>query len=83
MGGYGSGRKKVHAITGECLPLDTSFLLKRKMLTGKLKQGGELTFTISAKDVKGKMTETHHTLHCIVERYGDEGGRFRDIDRLW
>ncbi len=76
MGGYGSGRRKVHAITDECLSLDTSLLLKRRMLTGKLKQGGDVTFTHRAKDIKGKVKETQHILSCMVERYGDEGSEF-------
>ncbi len=73
MGGYGSGRRVRYSLTSECLPLDTSFLLKRKMLTGG-KQGGELTFTSSTKDIKGKVTETKHNLYCLVERYGEEEG---------
>ena len=81
MGGYGSGRRKAYPITSECLPLDTSFLLKRNLLTGKqLEQGGELTFTSSTKDIKDKVTETHHNLYCIVERYGDEAGEFSKWD---
>ncbi len=80
MGGYGSGRRKVHAITSECLSLDTSLLLKRKMLTGKLKQSGDVTFTHRAKDIKGKVKETQHILSCIVERYDDEGGEFSRWD---
>src|SRR5438105_4087457 len=82
MSGYGSGRRRKHHLTTECLPLDTSYLLKRKMLTGKkLKQGAEFTFGSSTKDIKGKVTAgaTHH-LHCIVERYGDEGGEFSKWD---
>lgn len=80
MGGYGSGRRKQHHIISECLPLDTSFLLKRKMLIGKREQGATITFTGSATDIKGKVTETHHNLFCIVERYGDEGGELSKWD---
>ncbi len=80
MGGYGSGRRKAHSITSECLPLDTSFLLSHRMLTGNLKQSSDLAFTSSSRDIKGKVTTTHHTLSCIVERYSGEGGLFSRWD---
>src|SRR6266568_5579266 len=79
MGGYGSGRRVRCSLISECLPVDTSFLLKRKMLTGG-KQGGKLTFTIGMKDIKGKVTETKHNLSCLVERYGEEEGEFSKVD---
>src|SRR5205823_2535455 len=47
-------------------------------LTGKkLETGGQVTYTGSSKDVKGKMTETHHNLYCLVKHYApDEAGEF-------
>jgi hypothetical protein len=83
MSGYGSGRRRTHHLTGECLPIDTAYLRKCKMLTGKkLQQGKTITFTGSTKDIKGKETETKHQLHCVVERYGDEGGEFSKWDAV-
>src|SRR5947209_3195821 len=69
MGGFGSGRRKQFHITWECCPIDTTQLLKQKLLTGKLRQGATLTFTGGTQDLQGKVTETTHRLHCIVERY--------------
>src|SRR6266568_4652247 len=68
MGGYGSGRRKQYHITNECFPIDTSLLLKQKLLTGKLRQGATITFTTTSKDLQGNMTEKRHHLHCIVKR---------------
>lgn len=78
MGGYGAGRRKTHLSISECIPLDTSFLLKRKMLTGDLVQSAELTFISRATDAKGKMTETKHSIDCLVKRYGEESGEFSE-----
>jgi hypothetical protein len=67
MGGYLSGRRKRHSLTSECIELDLQSLRKYKLLTGKKpRAGGDLTFTIESKDVKGKVTRKEHHLSVIV-----------------
>lgn len=80
MGGYGSGRPAAHTLVTDCLALDTTTLRRRKAFTGKLKQGIDLTFTVTEKDVTGRVTaEKHHSLSCIVQRYGDDEGKFTQV----
>jgi hypothetical protein len=91
MGGYGSGRTKTHHITGECIPIDTSRLLKQKLLADeKREQGQTWTFTTTAKylqreaySVRHKEVEkqTQHSIHVLVERY-DQGGTFARWDAI-
>jgi hypothetical protein len=85
MGGYGSGRRKRHHITYEGVPIDTMSLLKRGLLTGeKLSTGAKVAYTIQAKDLKGKVTETHHALYVRVKRYpeDDQAGEFACCDAI-
>ena len=63
MGGYGSGRRKQHHITNDCITIDTAQLRKHKLLTGKkLSRGAQIKYVSTATTVKEKVTETHHEL---------------------
>lgn len=64
MGGYGSGRIKAHHITDECIPIDTTALLKRKLLPSS---GGKVSLSYN---LAARMFEhEHNTMRCKeVER---------------
>jgi len=50
MGGYGSGRPKLHPATNECIQIDTTSLRKHGYLTRKaLKSRGGATYTINGE----------------------------------
>jgi hypothetical protein len=78
MGGYGSGRTKWHHVTDECLPIDTMQLRKLGMLSGKkLEVGGQMSYTSTSKNVKGKQEKRHHGIVMLVKRYAPgESGKF-------
>ncbi len=69
MGGYGSGRRRQHHTTCDCLQIDTALLRKRKLLIGDMKKGASVQYVAQAKSVKEKVTETAHNLCILVERY--------------
>jgi hypothetical protein len=85
MGGFGSGRRKTHHITNECLSIDTMQLRKHKLLTNKkLSTGAHIKYVSQSKSLKEKVTEQHHEIYVLVERYGsgDPSGEFAAWDAI-
>jgi hypothetical protein len=95
MGGYGSGRRKTHRTTYECIAIDTTQLLKQKLLTGEKRENGiTMTFSLSTKDMpfvseysrmcKERDTQSKHSLHVLVKRYdeGNPGNTFARWDAV-
>lgn len=80
MGGYGSGRRKTHQTTLECLSIDLAQLRKHRLLPAKKRKAGcTLTFTGTQKTLSGEVREhQRHQLSVLVERYQPgEPGDFR------
>ena len=85
MGGYGSGRRKTHHITYDCLSIDTMQLRKHKLLTSKkLSTGSHIKYVSQSKSVKEKVIEQHHELYVLVERYapGNPPGELAKWDAI-
>src|SRR2546429_9988011 len=83
MGGYGSGRKASHHVTSECIPIDTTLLLKHGYLAGAMEQSSTLTYTAKRQTFwrtwEGEQLESEQSgLNFTIERYTDgQPGLFR------
>lgn len=76
MGGYGSGRRKQHARTDDCLMLDTAWLRKEKLLSGQAKRRFKIGWVQHTVIDFHEPKERQHKIGAQVVLYGDQGGEF-------
>lgn len=80
MGGLGSGRRKQHTRTDDCLTLDTAWLRKQKYLSGSKRQRFGIQWTKSTIIDFHQPKERQHNIGVQVVLYGDQGGEFTHWD---
>lgn len=71
MGGYGSGRRRAHRITGDCIIFDTATMNRLKLFTGDLLQGRSVTWS-----TVGQSPAPGQHLAVVIQRYGGQTGPY-------
>src|SRR5579859_1742826 len=75
MGGYGSGRRREHRITDECIVIDATTMNRLKLFSGPMLQGREVTWL-----AEGQTPAPGQRLAVVVQRYDGKAGLFSRWD---